>query len=750
MVKPYPGPGRYFSRYEIAGVVMDLGGQWLAAPADESLRRSFPRPDMDDSGWAAVRVPGHWQSVPAFASSDGPLLYRRRFCLGPLEAGQRAWLVLEGIFYQSDVWLDGSYLGDTEGYFFPHVFDVTSALAGQGEHLLGVEVVSERPAGRSGPGALIGVFAGGNGIDPASNPGGIWGPVRIALTGPVRAATLTATCAEATAERAVLKLDALLDSAGALAATVRTELVDAEGAVVASQEQSRPLSVGANRARWDLVVPAPRLWWPIGLGDQALYDLVVSVTVDGQPSDQVTLRTGLRQVRMKDFVWRVNGERVFLRGANVGPTRQDLANATPAEVEDDVRLARDAGLNFVRAHGHVGRPELYQAADRLGVLVWQDMPFQGGHKRARRQAVRQAGKAVEQLGHHPCIIAWCGHNGPFPYDNGAGGPAGTVDIARWWAGQILPSWDRSVLDRGISRALRRADPSRPVISHSGLLPHPGGGTDAHPYFGWYHGRWDGLAGAAAAWPAAVRFIGELGAQSVPFSAGFMEPERWPDLDWDRLAAHHCLQKPLLDKYVPPGLFATFGEWRDATQAYQAYLVKAQVETIRRLKYRPTGGFAVFCLNDAQGAVSWSLLDHHRVPKAAYEVLRAACSDVLVVTDWPAPVYRLGQPVSLAAHVVNDLRVKLASAEVRASARWPGGSRRWRFAGDVQADSCAFVGRLELALPALADLPAPEPLEVGPAAPGTVLGWPLDIEIQVRWEGCPAPAVNRYHSVIKAG
>jgi beta-mannosidase len=58
---------------------MDLGGRWAAAEADDDLRRSFPRPGLDDSGWQAVTVPGHWRGEPAFAGSDGPLLYRRRF-----------------------------------------------------------------------------------------------------------------------------------------------------------------------------------------------------------------------------------------------------------------------------------------------------------------------------------------------------------------------------------------------------------------------------------------------------------------------------------------------------------------------------------------------------------------------------------------------------------------------------------------------------------------------------------------------
>ena len=163
---------------------------------------------------------------------------------------------------------------------------------------------------------------------------------------------------------------------------------------------------------------------------------------------------------------------------------------------------------------------------------------------------------------------------------------------------------------------------------------------------------------------------------MPYTAGFMGPERWPELDWAFLGAHHALQKSVFDKYVPPAAYQSFEAWRDATQAYQATLVRSQVETLRRLKYRPTGGFAVFCLNDAQPAVSWSLLDHERVPKLAYGVLGDACAPVIVVGRLAQlPNYRPGGPISVEVHVVNDLREPLAGASVEARlCIWPGGGR----------------------------------------------------------------------------
>jgi beta-mannosidase len=268
-------------------------------------------------------------------------------------------------------------------------------------------------------------------------------------------------------------------------------------------------------------------------------------------------------------------------------------------------------------------------------------------------------------------------------------------------GQQLPTWNRTVLDRSIARALRRADGTRPVIPHSGVLPHVGGGgTDTHVYFGWYHGEERQFAAFCRAVPRMARFVSEFGAQAVPDSDAFMDPDQWPDLDWDRLARTHALQKGVFDRHVPPAAFPTFETWKEATQAYQAELVKGHVEVLRRLKYRPTGGFCQFSLVDAldHPAVTWSVLDHERGPKAGHAALAAACRPVLVTVDRPPATVRPGQALALDVHVVNDLRTPLEGAVVEAVATWPGGRHGWRWQGDVGPDDVARVGTLQLVVP----------------------------------------------------
>ncbi len=98
-------------------------------------------------------------------------------------------------------------------------------------------------------------------------------------------------------------------------------------------------------------------------------------------------------------------------------------------------------------HGHISRPELYDAADELGMLIWQDFPLQWGYARAvRRQAVQQVVKAVDLLGHHPSIAVWCGHNEPFTIDL-AGGAEFDLRL-----GQSRAIWPSSSCRRGTGRS----------------------------------------------------------------------------------------------------------------------------------------------------------------------------------------------------------------------------------------------------------------------------------------------------------
>jgi beta-mannosidase len=671
---------------------VDLSGRWRADVADDERRRSAVGLEYQlDDDWPEVDVPGHWRTASPFSDNDAALIYRKRFNLEPPSPGRRHFVTFDGVFYQADVWLDGAYLGDPEGYFFPHSFDITSLSRLATEHVLAVEVACPPQRNRKTKRTITGVFQNWDAMDPTWNPGGIWRPVRIETTGPVRIDRLRVLCRDVNDTRAHLRLHARLDSDTARTAQIRTSV---DGVLLDQHEQS--LAGGLNEVDWNLDVNDPRLWWPWTLGDQELTNIDVEISVDGELSHDRCVRTGLREVVLQDWVFTVNGEPMFVKGANLAPSRMALGDATAAELRRDVELAREAGLDLLRVHGHISRPELYDAADELGMLLWQDFPLQWGYARTiRKEAVRQAREAVDELGHHPSIAVWCAHNEPVASNLDRTAGIGKA-AAKYLVGQQLPSWNKTVLDRWVKRAFEQADETRTTIAHSGMMPHLPllDGTDSHLYFGWYHGHERDLPGFAASMPRMVRFVSEFGAQAVPASADFMEPETWPDLDWETLQERHGMQLHAFDKFVPPDDYETFDAWRDATQQYQATVLRHHIETMRRLKYHPTGGFCFFMLNDAGPMVSWSVLDHERRPKLAYQAVVDACRPVIVVADRLPETVSVGAALALDVHVVSDIRRLLEGMTCTATLSWPGGSHAWRWGGDVPPDACVRVGTIQ--------------------------------------------------------
>ena len=191
---------------------LDLSGVWRATIATDDLRRRYHLDDFDDAGWAEVTVPGHWAGIDGIGNSDGPVLHRRtveRPDGSEVGADDRWWIVFDGVIYQSDVWFDGTYLGDTEGYFAPHDFEITELWRTRHEHVLAVEATCRRIAPSAPRRQLTGLLQPGD--DGEANPGGIWRPVRIERSGPVRIRSHRVLCTSADEGSATLAIEADLN-----------------------------------------------------------------------------------------------------------------------------------------------------------------------------------------------------------------------------------------------------------------------------------------------------------------------------------------------------------------------------------------------------------------------------------------------------------------------------------------------------------------------------------------------------------
>ena len=157
---------------------------------------------------------------------------------------------------------------------------------------------------------------------------------------------------------------------------------------------------------------------------------------------------------------------------------------------------------------------------------------------------------------------------------------------------------------------------------------------------------------------------------------------------------------MTDRFPPDELRRRSTRGATRPSATRPSVLRQHIETLRRLKYRPTGGFTFSWLADPAPMISARVLDHERRPKLAWAAVVEACRPVIVVADpLPSTARRRASELALDVHVVNDLRAAGDRRDGAVTASWRGGRRDWAFRGDVAADSVQRVGRLELAVPA---------------------------------------------------
>ena len=691
---------------------MELTGPWRATTANDEMRRTFHLPELDDRAWPEIAVPGHWSGHPKFAETHA-VLHRTRFAREAPGDDRRCWLWLDGVCQQGDVWLNGRYVGTTDGYFISHGFDVTGHLEGRSDHLLAVDVTCAPFSGTAPRTSLLGALTDPELCGAAQeNPGGIWQPVRIRETGSTAVLFWRAVCQTADTKSAKIALRCVFDTPDAQPVVLRTRVCGH------MHELEHPAAAGENRVEWTVDVPEPELWWPHSLGDQPLHDLVCEVEVDGEVSDSFEARIGFRSVRMRNWILRVNGERLFTKGIGMLPTPARPGDASAAAAADDVRAAKRAGLDMIRLISHIARGEVYTTADEIGMLIWQDFPLRGQMARGvRSQATRQAREAVDLLGHHPSVAVWCAHDEPFK-KSGARAPTPPL------IGRQTPSWNRTVLDRSVRRVLTRTDGSRPVVAHTAVPPtFPDfDGTTSHLWFGWHHGRAADLAAAAARIPRMARFVTAFGAATVELQNPHLSPadaasqdaagqdadSEWPALDWADIGASVGAPSESLLHLVAPERARDAQDWAKLTGIAQAEVIKTSIELLRRLKFNPTGGFALFYLADATDAGGFGVLDRQRRTKPGWQALLDACRPVIVVADPLRPLLSPGEEIDLAVHVVSDKRTPIDEAQVQATVRANiagGGSAivsEQRWGGTIPADGCSLIGRVRAIVPGVAN------------------------------------------------
>jgi beta-mannosidase len=668
--------------------VQTLSNNWFVRPLPDDAKpfqtEELPAaPDSSDERdeWLPIEVPSHWQQHPALEQHAGRVLYRCHFA-APSSAAlprphlTRIWLRINGIFYRSQPAINTTTLGEHEGYFAPYEHDITRLLNETENHLL-IEVDCPDEHNKSGKEMITGVFSHWDCLDPAANPGGIWLPVELHASGPVRLQGVRCHSETFNERFAQLRFAADLDAAVPGPVTLRWTIAPRtfDGAPQ-TIEQQRTLREGAQTIGGLLKLYEPRLWWTHDLGTPDLYTITLEVFREEQLGDHHSFAFGVRRFELRNWIPHLNGVRFMVKGSNYAPGDMRIATMTPERCEQDVRLARECHMNFLRVHAHVDHPALYDAADAAGILLWQDFPMQWLYRPiVLPEARRQASAMVHLLYNHPSVVAWCMHNEPIFVTDTADETFFTR--LRTYLSVFGFSWNRDILDTQLKRVARREDPSRPVVRSSGEYALPWRrGTDSHFYFGWYaaYGTLDGLEKTRKHFKANLRFVTEFGAQSFPnveSCAAFMATER-EQLDIDHLAERHSFQPDIMQRWIDWRSARSLPELVEMTQNYQIFINRFYIDRLRYHKYAPTGGIVPFMFCDSYPAILWSILDYWRVPKRSYHAMRLAFSPQYVFTLLKPEAYRVAESIEIPIYVVNDAQEEIEGMRLAGSLSAPDG------------------------------------------------------------------------------
>ena len=391
------------------------------------------------------------------------------------------------------------------------------------------------------------------------------------------------------------------------------------------QQAETPVRAGQTELpRIAFLIEYPALWWPNGWGNQPLYTLKAELAEqNGVPSDQKTLRLGLRTLRLhtEDDAWgsrfffEVNGKSIFAMGANYIPQDNLPGRVSPERTERLIRDCAEAHFNMLRVWGggYYQDDAFYDACDRYGILVWHDLMFACNvyaldeEGKFERSVVAETRENVRRLRHHPCLALWCGNNEM------------EAAWANWGELQRQPrKYLRDYLilfERVLKQTVEEEDGVTPWRSSS---PSSGGALDEpdSPDRGDQHywEVWHSSKPFTAYRERHFRFCSEFGFQSFPA----MKTIRAFTLPGDRNIFHPVMESHQKNGAANSKIFAYVADYfrypknMDAvsyvSQLLQLKAIQYGVEFWRQNRGRCMGSL-YWQLNDCWPVASWSSIDY---------------------------------------------------------------------------------------------------------------------------------------------
>lgn len=373
------------------------------------------RPGFDDHRWRRLDLPHDW-SIEGTPAQDAPAggrggyfptgvgWYRKAFRMPLGSRGRTASLEFDGVYMNSDVWINGVHLGRRPYGYIGFAYDITAHLAS------GTNVVAVRVDNSAQPNSRW--YTGS----------GIYRHVWLTVVDPLHVArwgtSVTTPRADSAGATVLIHTRVENDRAAARGGLLRTLIVDSGGREVARTDATFSLAAKANvEIEHRVQVQAPRLW---SVETPTLYTLRSEVLEGGRVVDMVATPFGIRTIAYDaDRGFLLNGARVKMKGVNLHHDGGAVGAAVPERIwERRLRLLKAMGANAIRTSHNPPAPEFLDLCDRLGFLVMAEafdewtigkVP-EGYHKYFGEWAERDVADFVHRDRNHPSIVLWSAGN----------------------------------------------------------------------------------------------------------------------------------------------------------------------------------------------------------------------------------------------------------------------------------------------------------------------------------------------------
>lgn len=369
------------------------------------------KPQFDDGAWRTLDVPHDWSIELPFdkslqgGSSVGYLpggigWYRKTFTVPESSQGKKIVIDFDGVYMDSQVWINGHLLGRRPSGYVSFQYDLTPYLNFGKENIIAVRANVEPNGSRWYPGA------------------GIYRRVWLTTLNPVHVkhwgTYVTTPTVSKTSATVLLQTEVSNVTSKNVAATLKSVIVDAAGAEVAKAESEQKVAAGQTGAfEQKFRVLNPTLWSP---DTPNMYQVKTQVVVRGQVVDETTTPLGIRTCEFtKDKGFFLNGEHVDIKGVCMHHDFGALGTAiSHRALQRQLEILREMGCNAIRTSHNPREPEFYAMCDRMGFMVmneafdvWEQKKLGNDyHKYFKEWHERDLTSMVRRDRNHPCVILW--------------------------------------------------------------------------------------------------------------------------------------------------------------------------------------------------------------------------------------------------------------------------------------------------------------------------------------------------------